>query len=298
VLPIFGCLVIGGSALAWYNRAVTGEPLLLPHVAYQQQYFIAPNFLWGPIRPEPAYRHPVLAEYYLDLLRRYYDEHQWSVLLVTDVARLIALGSFFGAGLFFIPLVALGAALRDRWTRFAIGTTMILVLASLQVTYLTLPHYIAPAACLIAAVLLRTTRCLRLWHWKGRPIGRALVGALPIIFVTSVLMSLSIPDAPGWSMHRATIERKLERDGRRHLVVVRYAQDHNPHQEWVYNRADIDEAPVVWARDMGLDQNRRLLEHFGARRVWLLDADSEPPRIVRFPSDETEPPTTEENPFS
>ena len=33
------------------------------------------------------------------------------------------------------------------------------------------------------------------------------------------------------------------------------------HEKWVYNRADIDRAEIVWARDMG-SRNRELLEYF------------------------------------
>jgi len=71
-------------------------------------------------------------------------------------------------------------------------------------------------------------------------------------------------------------------------VVIRYGDHHNPHEEWVYNRADLDAAAIVWARDMGWAADRRLLERFGTRTAWLLDADSELPRIVPFPNHEPE----------
>jgi hypothetical protein len=43
--------------------------------------------------------------------------------------------------------------------------------------------------------------------------------------------------------------------------------------EWVYNRAHIDDAKVVWAQDMG-EQNAELIRYFRGRRVWLLDPDT------------------------
>ncbi len=288
VLPILSCLTIGAAAFAWYNRAVTGDAFLLPHVAYERQYFIAPNFLWTGIHSQPTYRHPVLAKYFMDLLQRYGQQHGWRLLLVTYVARVIGLASFFGAGLFFVPLLAAGAALRDRWTRFAAGTTAMIAFVSLQVTYQTMPHYLAPAACLIAVVLLRMVRCLRLWHPNARPVGRALICGLPLICVAFVFLSLAVSEIPAWSIHRREIERNLENDGHRHLVVIRYGDHHNPHEEWVYNRADLDAAAIVWARDMGWAADRRLLERFGTRTAWLLDADSEPPRIVPFPNHDPE----------
>jgi hypothetical protein len=37
--------------------------------------------------------------------------------------------------------------------------------------------------------------------------------------------------------------------------------------EWVYNEPSIDDARIVWARDMG-DKNQELLDHFPDRTVW------------------------------
>ncbi len=53
-------------------------------------------------------------------------------------------------------------------------------------------------------------------------------------------------------------------------MVVRYGADHDVHEEWVYNHADIDGSAVVWARDMGEARNRELLDYYHDRNVWLL----------------------------
>jgi hypothetical protein len=95
--------------------------------------------------------------------------------------------------------------------------------------------------------------------------------------------TLPPPDADSWYLQRARLQKHLSRDGQRHLVVVRYGPDHHPFEEWVYNRADIDAAPVVWARDRGEADNGPLLEYFKGRAVWLLEADERPARLQPYP---------------
>jgi hypothetical protein len=67
------------------------------------------------------------------------------------------------------------------------------------------------------------------------------------------------------------------------LVIVRYNQYHDSDNEWVYNKADIDRAKVVWARDMGDSGNAELIRHFPQRRVWLAEPDLAPPRLSSYP---------------
>jgi len=66
-------------------------------------------------------------------------------------------------------------------------------------------------------------------------------------------------------------------------VLVRYAPEHNNHAEWIYNAADIDAEPIVWAADMDAAENARLLAYFKGRRVWLLEPDRENAWPVPYP---------------
>jgi len=65
-------------------------------------------------------------------------------------------------------------------------------------------------------------------------------------------------------------------------VLVHYSPNHDPLLEWVYNGADIDGQKVVWARDMGADQNEELLRYYSNRRAWLLEADDVPPNLLPY----------------
>ena len=67
---------------------------------------------------------------------------------------------------------------------------------------------------------------------------------------------------------RATVDNQCARHGGRHLVLVRYAGYEG---EIVYNSADIDSQDIVWAREMDDVRDRALIEHFGDRKVWLLE---------------------------
>jgi hypothetical protein len=74
------------------------------------------------------------------------------------------------------------------------------------------------------------------------------------------------------------------------LVLVRYRPNHDPLLDWVYNGADIDHQKVVWARDMGEEKNEELLRYYSDRRVWLLDADRTPVRLLQYPGEATHQP--------
>ncbi len=66
------------------------------------------------------------------------------------------------------------------------------------------------------------------------------------------------------------------------LVYVRYSPRHNVNYEWVYNHADIIHSHVIWARDLGAEHNRLLLQQLPDRTVWLLEADRREPQLVPY----------------
>ena len=87
----------------------------------------------------------------------------------------------------------------------------------------------------------------------------------------------------GQGTGREFVESKLQEDPARHLVIVSYRANHNPFNEWVYNDADIDHSKIVWARDMGPQQNAELIHYFSSRKIWLFEADDVPPKLSSYP---------------
>jgi hypothetical protein len=161
-----------------------------------------------------------------------------------------------------------------------------------------LAQYAAPATAAIYALVLQSMRYLRLWRWRGKPAGLGLVRGIPAMCVLLFLLrafapQLHIPTPVEWrhtwesehfqNLDRARAVAQLEALPGDQLAIVRYNQYHNSTNEWVYNRADIDAAKIVWARDMDDSGNVELIRYFPHRRVWLAEPDLAPPRLTPYP---------------
>ena len=147
------------------------------------------------------------------------------------------------------------------------------------------PHYLAPFAPLVYWLLADGLRTLSRVRVREQAVGAVLTLLLLLGYlgVTSWQFSNLFWRGPSqnWSQARASIEEQLARIPGADLVLVDYAPNHNPHHEWVYNRADIDGAEVVWARFFGWPESRALLSYFADRRFWLLEADARPLKLLQ-----------------
>jgi hypothetical protein len=149
------------------------------------------------------------------------------------------------------------------------------------------------------ALELMAMRHVRLWRWHGEPTGQAMVRWIPAIAVLMLLLRVAAPplgialpmtkvytwcSRPFQNLERARVLAQLRGLKGRQLVIVRYGPHHYLGYDWVYNEADIDQAKVVWARDMGT-QNEELIRSFGGGHVWLLEADADgvPPKLSPLP---------------
>src|SRR5262249_16258929 len=158
--------------------------------------------------------------------------------------------------------------LRNRWMRFALLTCALLTLGLAQTTFAS-PHYAAPITCLVFVLSVQGMRHLRLWQWHGRPLGRFLIAAVPPVCLTTLAFSFfDMRDVDPHAAHlqRARMCAQFDVSGGSHLVLVPDGWNLG-YDGWVYNAADIDAAPVVWAREMDSAHNRRLLTYFQDRNV-------------------------------
>jgi hypothetical protein len=75
---------------------------------------------------------------------------------------------------------------------------------------------------------------------------------------------------------------ELSKTPGKHLVVVSYEPDHNLHDEWVYNGAEIDTAKVLWARDIDPIQNAKLFAYFKDRHIWFVYPDRDNSELIPY----------------
>jgi len=108
--------------------------------------------------------------------------------------------------------------------------------------------------------------------------------AMILLRVTAVLAHVGIePRWPRGNLDVPTVRAQLQSLPGRHLVIVSYhGPNHNVDREWVHNEPDIDNARIVWARDMGDQQNQELLNYFRDRHIWRMDGDESPPKLTPY----------------
>ena len=285
-LPIILVLAVTGAGMGYYYSRVTGNPFRMTYQVNRGTYATAPYFLWESARPEPKYNHAVIRDFYRWELERFEGYHTLGGAASRTWDKLVGVWKFYCGPLLTIPLLAFPWILRDRKMRFPLVAGEFFLLG-LAVETWTLPHYVAPATGLIYLLLLQSMRHLRLWRWRGRPMGVALVRAIPTIACAMVLLRVGAAAShaqiePAWprgNLDRVAILRQLEAAPARHLVIVSYGPHHDVDWEWVYNAADIDNAKIVWARAMGPEEDEELLRYFHDRTVWHLNGDDSPARL-------------------
>jgi hypothetical protein len=290
IVPVSFVLAAAALATSFYFWRVTGEPFQMPYQVNRQTYAIAPYFIWQSPRPWPVYHHPIMQKFYVGFELNDFESGR-SVLgfLRRTGHKIFVLWMFYLGPALTIPLFALPWTLRDRKMRFPLALAAVF-LAGLAIEVWTGSHYASPATGLLYLFLMQSMRHLRLWRWHAKPLGAALVRAVPITAVAMLLTRILAIAAgasiePTWSQGnrpRVAVANTLAQMPGKNLVIVRYTPEHGTHFEWVYNAADIDGAKAVWARDMGPAANQELIDYFRDRKVWIVDADDRPPALKPY----------------
>ena len=307
-LPL-ALLIAAGSWMAYYDYRAFGKPTTLPYTVDRQEYAMAPYFVWQHARPEPAYRHAVMREFYyrgeLAELRNYRTP---SRALFETFLKVVRITLFF-SGIVLLPyLFFLRRVVLDRRIRFLVLGILVLS-AGMAIQFFLIPHYVAPFTAAFLVIGLQAMRHMRVWKPEGKPVGLALVRLTMTLCVVmaalrlfAVPLHLNIPEWPAsnWNFQwygplhfgtaRAQVADSLQHLPGKQLVLVRYSPKHDPFDEWVYNSADIDASKVIWAREMGTgnnsiqnsDLNKELIDYYKDRQVWLVEPDAASPHISPY----------------
>jgi len=290
-LPATCVLIIAAAATGYYYWRVTGSPFRMTYAVNRETYAVVPYFLFFSKRAVPEYHHAVMRDYYAGWEVQQFDEARTLVGFVGRTGnKIVQLWRFYLGPAFLLPLIAFPRILRDRRMRLALIAGFVFCLGWLVETW-TFPHYVAPATGLVYLVLVQCMRHLRLWRRDGAPVGQFLVRSVPVVCVAMIFLRLAgivahAPLEPHWplgNVDRVHIVERLNAIPGSHLVIVRYGPDHNVDRDWIYNAPDIDRARIVWARDMGTEQNQELLQYFRNRHAWLMSGDESPPQLEPYP---------------
>ncbi len=290
VLPAIGLTLL-------HNRAVTGSWTTIPYALSRYQYGVPTTFTF---QANPIPHRELTAQQRLtyegqaevhgedaDTVAKYFERLG---------SRAVFLRFFLPAPLY-LALPAFLMSLREFRFGWVAITLLIFGLGTNFYPYF-FPQYIAAATCLL--VLMGVTGLERLSRLKLRGLAVGQFSARLLVFLCAahflfwygihLLGSDNILLAMGryesWdfinygdSEGRIAINQRLAQAPGQQLVFVRYGPQH-VFREWVHNAADIDRAPVVWALDLGADEDQKLERSYPDRTVWLVEPDARPPKLI------------------
>ncbi len=293
VAPLALVLILTGIFIGYYNWRLTGHPLLFPYILNNKTYSTTPNFVWQNLQPSLHYANAQFDDYYNTWMHGIFEQTRFdgfhSGLANLYESKFLASQKYFRAVEFLLPLLAtLPWLVRDRkfWQAFI---PFAVCFASMTTVVWFEPHYAAPLLGALMVILMQSLRHLRRWKLKGRPIGigfsrLVVLAVLATVPLRVAALNRETENDPSVQQmaYRVKFLKQLESTPGDHLVLVHYTADHDVGQEWVYNRADIDGAKVVWARVIPGVDSHPLLDYFRGRTVWTVDADNDPPRLERL----------------
>jgi len=283
-------LVLTGVAVAGlgaYQKAVTGSPFVSAYNISQKTYGWPVAFAWTP-PPRIQNRHIEMAKYYDYEV----GEHEKVADLVNVIEyftlKIEEYWRFFFGPVLTIPLVMLGSVWRRGKILFA-GLAGAFAAALLEGA--ASPHYFAPAAAVLIAILVECCRLLQAARIRILPL-------LPAVMVLVLGMRIGAEQAglpytqklnfQTWccrvegNRNKPRIMAELAKTPGNHLVFVKAKTDSHNLFQWIYNAADIDGSRFVWARDLGDPENALLAASMTGRRVWMVDPNVEPATLTAY----------------
>lgn len=284
--PLALCLAITAGSMAYYNFRLTGHASLFPYTLNVSTHVTGPIFLWQHAKPPLHYDNQQFEDFYNGWEREEYD-HTWPSAYTVSLLKWTRLNSVFFWPAAVLLLPGFFFIFRDKRLRLFLYVLLVVTTGIFAAVWSN-PHYAAPIACVIFATLVQSIRHLRTLRILGRPFGAAISRAVVVLLAIQTINNVRnhICDPLGWTCtgdpSRVAITQRLAKTPGKHLVIVRYGDDHNIHDEWVFNGADIDGAKVLWARELDAQQNAQLISYFSDRSIWLVEPDSDNEDLERY----------------
>jgi hypothetical protein len=287
------------ALLLCQNRQVTGSWTTLPYMLSRVQYGVPATFTRQPNpTPHQALTREQLLDYQVqsavhgagtDTLASYWT--RWS-------SRLRFYRFFFLAPLY-LALPAFFAKLREYRFWWVLLSILTFSLGANFYPYF-YTHYIAALTCVFVLISVVSLERLSWLSIHARPAGQESVRVLLFLCAAHFVfwyglhasrneeLYLAMTPYETWAAinqgdpeGRIAIKQQLASAPGKQLVFVRYWPQHQ-FAEWVHNAAEIDGSRVVWARDLGPEENQQLLQYYPDRTAWLLEPDARPPLLTPY----------------
>jgi hypothetical protein len=292
VLPAIGLTLL-------QNREVTGSWTTIPYALSRYQYGVPTTFTF---QPNPTPHRELTTQQRLtyegqaqahgedaDTPARYFERLGSRALFLR----------FFLLAPLYLALPAFLVALREYRFAWVPITLLIFGLGTSFYPYF-FPQYIAATTCLMVLIAMTGLERLSRLKLRGFLVGQFAARLLVFLCAAHFLfwygihlfgsdnMLLAMGRYETWDLinygdseGRIAINQRLAQAPGKQLVFVRYGPQH-VFREWVHNAADIDGAPIVWALDLGADEDQQLERYYPDRAVWVVEPDARPPRLVRI----------------
>jgi hypothetical protein len=300
VVPGTLILATGFAAMLYYFWRTTGSPFHTPYQLNLRTQDPVPLFPWQSLRSIPQSETSAL---FLSWEIQQYNGVR-SHFILSGITRTIQFYLFFLGPALTLPFLMLASRSRRHLLRCSSPKfRLLLIVCFVSAIGLLLPTYYGPTyaaalTCAIYALLIAAMQRVRRLRWHGRSTGLAIVRAVPAICFLVLLIrafeplaGLGLPEAMPltWcsphlfnNLSRSPAQATLESKPGLHLALVRYRHDHIHPVDWIQNLADINNEKVVWANDLGPQQNQELIDYFKGRQVWLIEPDKSSSEISPY----------------
>lgn len=264
ILPIAGLSLL-------QNKQVTGSWIEMPYQLSRYQYGVPAAFTWqsnldphNQLTPEQQMQYKMQTSFRAnggETARTYIERLLYRVRFYR----------FFFLAPLYVALPFLLLRWRERRVQWLMLTLLIFALGTNFYPFFETHYLGALTSLFVLAAVLGLQR-------MPATAARLILFLCLAHFVFFYSRTFFDPSAP---TPRANVIAQLAAQPGNQLVFVRYWPRHIFQNEWVYNAADIDRSRIVWARDLG-SEDEELRRYYPDRTAWLLEPDAVPPLLTRY----------------
>jgi hypothetical protein len=293
ILIVMTALLAAAGLTMEQDKRITRKWTELPYALSQYQYGVPASLTFlADATPHRELTPQQALEYKSQLAFRGVDRETVQSYLLRLEYRVRYYRFFFLPPLFLaIPFFLV----RLREWRFAwVALTLALFALGINFFPAMQTHYLGAITCLFVLVAVAGMEQMARWNSTAARIVMFLCAAHFLFWYTLHIydqreFSQALRPYETWDglnhqnpERRIVVTRRLAAMPGKLLVFVRYSPQHIFQDEWVYNDADLDGARVVWARDLGPEENRKLRAYYPDRQVLLFEPDGRPMRLQPY----------------